>query len=372
MKHEKKAKILVVEDEEITAMDIQNRLIQLGYDVPKTAATGKDAITLAKKLKPDLILMDVVLKGEMNGTEAARLISNQQHIPIIFVSAYNDEKTINSAKLSNPYGYLTKPFETRDLEISIDLALYKHRLELESARETSRLKNEFLENMTHEIRTPLNGIIGFAEMIYQSKSAFKPEVLKDYMNDILSSSRLLLNLLSDILDFTEAESEKMQFKPQSIEMKKIAQEVKDSLQELIESKRIQLEIKIDSVVIELDPEKLKKVLYHLLSNAIKFSREGGKVELITQPEEKEFIRIEVKDTGIGIPEEQINNLFIPFKQLDMSDAKKFQGAGLGLALTRRIVEAQGGQVGVKSAVGEGTTFYAVLPCKQSANTGSQA
>jgi len=359
----KKSRILVVEDEAITAMDMQRCLKKLGFDVPVTAATGEDAIDLAMQLKPDLILMDIILKGDMTGTEAAIHISNRFQIPIIFVTAYNDEKTFNDAKSSNPYGYLSKPFETRELEIAIDLSLYKHKLELESSTESMRLKNEFLRNMTHEIRTPLNGIIGFAELIVQSKNELRVEELKEYMGDIISSSHFLLSLLSDILDFTEAESEKMQFIPETVHLDKLANEVKETFRELIEKKGIRLDIKINSTPVVLDPKKLKQVLQHFLSNAIKFSQEGGKVELITYSKEKKSIRIEIKDYGIGVREEDLKHLFTPFKQLDMSDSKKYQGAGLGLALAKRIVEAQGGEVGVESVPDKETIFYVVLPCQ---------
>jgi two-component system cell cycle sensor histidine kinase/response regulator CckA len=119
-------KILVVEDEAITAMDIKNRLSKLGYSVLGTSDTGKEAIKLTKKMHPNLILMDIVLKGDMTGTQAAQEISQQYSTPIIFLTAYKDEETFNRAKVSGPYGYITKPFEMRDLSNAIELALFKH------------------------------------------------------------------------------------------------------------------------------------------------------------------------------------------------------------------------------------------------------
>jgi len=122
-------RILVVEDEAITAMDIKNRLEQMKYNVVGTAFSGIDAITKAKELKPNLILMDVVLKGPMDGTEAAQIISRELHVPIIYLTAYSDSDTFNRAKLCIPYGYITKPFEARDLRVAIEMAVYRREME---------------------------------------------------------------------------------------------------------------------------------------------------------------------------------------------------------------------------------------------------
>ena len=116
----------------------------------------------------------------------------------------------------------------------------------------------------------------------------------------------------------------------------------------------------------IDPKNLKKVVCHYISNAIKFSHVGGKIEIFAHQEDGNQFSLNIKDYGIGIPSEEIKNLFIPFRQLDMSTAKKSQGAGLGLAITRCIVEAQKGKVGADSTFGKGSTFYAILPCKPKA------
>ncbi len=136
-------RILIVEDEAITAMDIKSNLEDLGYEVPGIADSGKEAIALAEKLKPDLIFMDIVLKGEMDGTEAAIHITNHFHIPIVFLTAYNDKDTFSRAKLSDPYGYLSKPFESRELGITVDLALFKHEIASKLAASEVRFHNAF-------------------------------------------------------------------------------------------------------------------------------------------------------------------------------------------------------------------------------------
>jgi two-component system, response regulator PdtaR len=149
-------KILIVEDEAITAMSLQSNLEKLGYAVSSVAASGEDAIHLTDKLKPDLILMDIVLNGDIDGTEAAKQISAKHDIPIVFLTAYCDDQTIGRAKLSHPYGYLTKPYKQNDLRGMLEVIFSKKQNEILSKLKSLRSNNEFLRNMFHEIRTPIN------------------------------------------------------------------------------------------------------------------------------------------------------------------------------------------------------------------------
>ena len=125
----KPVRVLVVEDETIVAMDLTDNLRILGYDVVGTAASGKDAINKAESTRPDIVLMDIMLKGNMDGVEAAEIIRSQVNIPVIFLTACADDKTLERAKVTEPFGYLIKPFEERELRSHIEIALYKHRME---------------------------------------------------------------------------------------------------------------------------------------------------------------------------------------------------------------------------------------------------
>jgi PAS domain S-box-containing protein len=242
----------------------------------------------------------------------------------------------------------------------------RHRLEelrRRSLQEASRLKSEFLANMSHELRTPLNAIIGFAELMHDGRVGPVAPDQKEYLGDILTSSRHLLGLINDVLDLSKIEAGKMEFLPEPVDLGKIAAEVRDILRSLAASRRIAISIEADPRVGEViaDPGKLKQVLYNYLSNALKFTPEDGHVMLRIAPEGAEHFRLEVEDTGIGIRPEDLGRLFVEFQQLDVGAAKKYGGTGLGLALTRRIVEAQGGRVGVDSTPGRGSRFFAVLP-----------
>ena len=229
--------------------------------------------------------------------------------------------------------------------------------------EANRLKSEFLANMSHELRTPLNAIIGFTELMFKGKVGPVSADHKEYLGDILTSSRHLLKLINDVLDLAKVESGKMEFRPEPVDLGKVISEVCDILRGIAFQKRIHLETKVDPSAVEavLDPSKLKQVLYNYLSNALKFTPEQGLVTIRVVPEGDDCVRIEVQDTGIGIRNEDIRRLFVEFQQLDAGLAKKYGGTGLGLALTKRIVEAQGGTVGLRSEPDKGSTFWAVLP-----------
>ena len=241
----------------------------------------------------------------------------------------------------------------------------RKQLEAENVRrmmDANRLKNEFLANMSHELRTPLNTIIGFASFIQGGKAGSISDAQREYLGDILVSSRHLLQLINDILDLAKIEAGKLEFRPEPVQLAPLIEEVHDSMKMLAAEKDIELSVEVASnVSAELDRAKLKQVLYNYLSNAIKFTPEGGCVAVRVLSEPGERFRIEVEDTGIGIATTDLPNLFTDFHQLDTGSAKRYPGTGLGLSLTKRIVEAQGGSVGVSSMLAAGSIFWAILP-----------
>jgi signal transduction histidine kinase len=229
-------------------------------------------------------------------------------------------------------------------------------------QEASRLKSEFLANMSHELRTPLNAIIGFAELLHDGQVDPSSPTHKEFLGDILSSGRHLLQLINDVLDLAKVEAGKLEFRPESVEAVRLVGEVIAILRTTAAHKQIRLETEIDPEITELtiDPARLKQVAYNYLSNALKFTPYGGSVTLRVKADGEDRFRLEVQDTGIGISPDDLGRLFVEFQQLEAGAAKRHQGTGLGLALTRRLVEAQGGSVGVQSTVGEGSTFHACL------------
>jgi PAS domain S-box-containing protein len=228
--------------------------------------------------------------------------------------------------------------------------------------EANRLKSEFLAAMSHELRTPLNTIIGFAELVFYGSVAPDSPEHDEFIGDILSSSRHLLQLINDVLDLARVEAGKLEFRPEPVVIEAVIAEVAGLLRTMSLQKRIRMRIEVDHSikVVVLDPVRFKQVLYNYLSNALKFTPEGGNIVVRTSPETPGLFRLEVEDSGIGIAPDQIKRLFLEFEQLDTGPNKP-PGTGLGLALTRRLVEAQGGSVGVRSSFGHGSVFHAVLP-----------
>jgi PAS domain S-box-containing protein len=245
---------------------------------------------------------------------------------------------------------------------NLELEERNHRIEA-----ASRMKSEFLANMSHELRTPLNGIIGFSELLYDGKLGTLPERPREFLGRIHASASHLLQLINGVLDLSKIEAGHLEFCPEHLFVSHVIREVTGILSGLAAEKQIQIETNIEEEVDEvtIDAGRLRQVLYNYLSNALKFTGERGRVVLRLQSEGVTEFRLEVSDNGIGIPEKDLGRLFVEFQQLDATTAKHYQGTGLGLALTKRIVEAQGGRVGVASRPGEGSTFFAVLPLLKS-------
>jgi len=232
---------------------------------------------------------------------------------------------------------------------------------LEAARSATEAKSRFLASVSHELRTPLNGIIGFSELMHDGKLGFVSDEHKEVLGDILTSARHLLQLINDILDLSKVEAGKMEFRPEPSRIGILVGEVCDVMRPLAERKSIALSVEAPSeLTAVIDPSKFKQVLYNYLSNSVKFTPKEGKVFVRVTREENSTFRLEVEDTGIGIAPEEVGRLFQEFQQLP-NNRNAEQGTGLGLALTRRIVEAQGGSVAVRSQPGKGSVFSAVLP-----------
>ena len=226
-------------------------------------------------------------------------------------------------------------------------------------QEANRMKSEFLANMSHELRTPLNGIIGFTEFLIGEKPGPLNPKQREYLTDVLTSGKHLLQLINDVLDVAKVEAGKMELFPESFSTRKAIEEVCFVITSLAAKKGIEVRLSLSPQVdtLTLDPQRFKQVLYNLLSNAVKFTDEGGEVEIITQPHEGAQVLIQVRDTGIGVKPEDIPRLFNEFQQLDSRIARRYEGSGLGLALTKKIVELMGGSIQVESEVGQGTSLH---------------
>jgi PAS domain S-box-containing protein len=258
---------------------------------------------------------------------------------------------------------------TRDLtirkQLEDQLVERNAALEVETrrAQEASRLKSEFLANMSHELRTPLNGIIGFSTFLAGGKPGPLNPKQKEFLNDVLTSGRHLLRLINDLLDLAKIEAGKLELAPATFSLRTAVAEVTSGLRSLVAEKKITFEATVELADdgVSLDEQKIRQVLYNLLSNAIKFTPEGGRVSLHVGADMENRIVMTVSDTGIGIKPEDLGRLFVEFQQLDASASRRYQGTGLGLALTKRLVALHGGKIDVASEFGRGATFTVRLP-----------
>lgn len=236
-------------------------------------------------------------------------------------------------------------------------------MKLDALKEADRLKNSFVASMSHELRTPLNAINGFSELMIDEKAGPVTEKQREYLGDVLDAAGHLLELVDSILDIAKAQAGKLEFRLERVSLPQLALEAQGMFRVLADGKDIRIESQFDPSLgsVQLDSTRFKQVLYNFVSNAIKFTPRGGRITLRALPESRDFFRLEVEDTGIGIQEERIPLLFQEFRQVHSADVANKRGTGLGLALTKRIVEAQGGRVGVTSSLGQGSVFYALLP-----------
>lgn len=236
--------------------------------------------------------------------------------------------------------------------------------------EANRLKSEFLANVSHELRTPLNSILGFADLLKDSSFTLQDLKATRYIQNILSSGRNLLDLINDLLDLAKIEAGRMEIRSEPLSLGDLFEGLGSVLKPLSEEKQLTLSSKVgrDVPIIHTDPAKLQQVLYNFLSNAIKFSPAGARIDLVAERDIDDAVRISVTDRGPGIPAEKHAVIFEKFRQVDSSHTRPHSGTGLGLAISRELIMLLGGSIGVESRVGEGSTFWVVLPLKNVAGT----
>jgi signal transduction histidine kinase len=359
--------ILVVEDESIIALDIKNSLKKSGYNVVGLATSAEEALKKISDLHPDLVLMDIQLRGAIDGVETAEQIRSQFQIPVVYLTAHADEHTLQRAKVTQPFGYVLKPFEDKELTTTIEIALSRHQAEkairqaLLKEKELSELKSRFVSVVSHEFRNPLSTILFSTELLERYDGRLLPEKRIAYLSRIRESVNRMNYLLTDVLTIGEVEAGSLRFNPSPLDVEKLCTEL---VEEFCFKSEAQHTIRFTSngecpnVLPYVDEKLLRHILSNLLSNAVKYSPDGGCIDLKLEYKPHQIV-LQVCDQGIGIPSTDQPKLFDSFHRAN--NVNKIPGTGLGLSIVKQCVELHGGSIMVASQVGSGSTFTVTLP-----------
>jgi two-component system, sensor histidine kinase and response regulator len=373
------ARILIVEDERIVAMDLADTLRELGYAVAGMATRGEEAIELARQLTPQLILMDVRLAGEIDGIAAAQTIRDERDVPVIYLTAHSDNETLRRATCSDASAYLVKPFKSPELRCVIEIALHKHATDarlrdnerwlaaaLEARTAALQAANHELEafsySVAHDLRAPLRGIDSFSHLLLERYSQRLDIEGLDiegiaYLNRVRNAASRMSQLIDALLSLAQVGRRELQ--PTDLDFSHLARSVASEISAANPNRNVTLRI-APGLRARADARLLRTVITNLLENAWKFTarREQALIE-VGACEDVALPTFYVRDNGAGFNPAHAQKLFGAFQRLHTE--KEFPGTGIGLAIVQRVITRHSGTIWAESQPQQGATFYFTLP-----------
>ena len=357
-----RSQVLVVEDQIIVAMDIQDELTSLGYLVMDIVGSGEEAIQRVAATQPDLVLMDIRLEGEMDGIQAAEQIRARFNIPVVYLTAHADDDTLQRAKLTEPFGYIVKPFQERDLHTTIEMALYKHRAERELREYAAELesRNRELDTFAH---TVANNLSSLAAMVTKQADFLKEEVsLTDELFQCVTiigrSGRKMGHVIEELLLLAKLRHTEVTVKP--LVMARIVAEAQQRLSQMIEEYQAEISLPPHWPEVLGYGPWVEEIWVNFLSYGIQYGGRPPRLRAGATIQPKGQVRFWVRDNGPGFTPDDLANLFVPSVQPSQNHT---EDRGLRLRIVRHIIEKLGGQIGVESEgiPGRGAILSFTLP-----------
>jgi signal transduction histidine kinase len=353
-------KVLIVDDIPENIQVLGTILDEDGYEI-SVAMDGAQALESVNEDRPDIILLDVNMPV-MDGHETCIRLKQDpetQEIPVIFLTAKTEEDDIVDGFDIGAVDYVTKPFNSKELKrrIKTHLELYFAKQELQY---TISSKNKLFSIIAHDMRTPFNALIGFSNVLLLDQD-ISEEDKSNFVQIINTASKKGLNLLENLLMWARSQTGRIEFDPESINLFNSLDEQFKLMKYSAKHKSIQLiNLVPGDVDVMADEESLKTLFRNLISNAIKFTHKNGSVTVQAHRKDDEWVEIIVSDTGIGMTQELLKNLFVDGEKTSRPGTERESGTGLGLLLVKEFVEKNGGTITAESVVDEGTTFKVCL------------
>jgi len=368
------ARIMIVEDERILALDLAETLDELGYTVAGTASRGEEAIELARRLDPQLILMDVRLEGDIDGITAAETIRDEHDVPVVFLTAHADDDTLQRATSTDASAYLVKPFKPPDLRCVIEIALHKHAADMR-LRENERWLEQTLQHRTaaleaanreleafnysvaHDLRAPLRGIDSFSQLLIERYSQRLDSEGLAYLNRVRAAASRMSQLIDALLSLAQVGRSELQ--PLDLDFSQLVQSAAGEIAAANPGRSVPTVI-APGMRAYGDSRLLRIVVANLLENAWKFTARRQRPAVEVGPVQNTALpTYYVRDNGAGFDPAYASRLFGAFQRLHPD--REFPGTGIGLAIVQRVIARHGGTVWADSRPEEGATFYFTLP-----------